>query len=81
MPKGNRKDVKKEMQVSALHDDDSFGELQGELRQNALDHGFQQQLQHSPNRRQAHKQQQAQPEDQEEQQRRLQRQHRNRPKS
>ncbi len=85
MPTDDRRDsakhkrANKNGQVSELHDGDAFGELQGELRQNALDHGFQQQLLVDEERGKEHLQQQAQPEAKDEDQKRNQRREKNRP--
>ena len=66
-----------ELQRSELHKPDQFGELQGELRDEASDVGFQQQtlLKNAPK----HQQQQAPPDRQEKEQWRHNRQQRNRP--
>lgn len=65
------------LQKSELHKPGEFGELQGELRDEASDVGFQQQslLEHAPK----HQQQQAPPDRREKEQRRHNRQQRNRP--
>ena len=66
------------VQISALHEQEQFGELQGELRENADDVGFQQQLllENAP----GHDQQHPQADDQEEERRRYGRLQRNRPR-
>lgn len=66
------------VRISELHEEEQFGELQGELRENADDVGFQQQLlvQDAP----GHDQQYPQPDRQEEERRRYGRLERNRPR-
>lgn len=76
-PSRPRLDQDRKAQVSELHKDDEFGELQGELREDADDVGFQQQLllKNAPD----HDQQQAQPSRQEEVRQKHSRRERNRP--